>query len=560
MKRSIYIILVSSTLLAASCAKDPGLSLDHTANPVAVTVSIDPETKATIGEEDGTFLFSSGDAIKIYNGTTTYSGTTTADGSASASFTMEDGFTETGSGYAGFPASLVDGITGSGVMFTLPANYTYADVGASDANAAKVPCPMVGTYTAGGDISLKHAGAVVRFRLTNVAAGSLTFTFPDVVTGTLKSAMGTPGDGDGITGGNLNYPGHSITVSGVPETPETGDGNYVYITLPVPKGTRQGGILIVNTPDDASALRVAAIAESEATLNRAGGHKFGVSLTASTTGTFKVSDTKTVAFAPGNLMAQIGTFTSPTATASNWRFGGPFEHIGESPSAGNKLFASGNAACVGKWVDLFSWQGNSATTKVHGLVNSSSNSAAYHGNVNAEVVYAGCWNTGEGGISITNGGTYTWAPMSWDEWLFLLYTRSGATVNATTSSRFARATIAGVYGMLLFPDSAGEIWTTAMGTAPANINFTGADGNNSYTAVNYAAMASAGIVFLPAAGCRYGSNVDEGRVGYYWTSTAYGSTDVYGVIFASSFVTSSGYGATADRNRGRSVRLVRAIN
>lgn len=559
MKRSIYIILVSSALLAASCAKDPGLSLDHTANPVAVTVSIDPETKATIGEEDGVFLFSSGDAIKIYNGTNTYSGTTTADGSASASFTMEEGFTETGSGYAGFPAGLVDGITGSGVIFTLPANYTYADVGASDANAAKVPCPMVGTYTAGGAISLKHAGAVVRFRLTNVAAGSLTFTFPDVVTGTLKSAMGTPGDGDGITGGNLNYPGHSITVLGVPET---GAGNYVYITLPVPKGTRQGGILIVNTPDNASALRVAAIAESEATLNRAGGHKFGVSLTTSTTGTFKISDTKTVALAPGNLMAQIGSFTSPAATASNWRFGGSFEYIGESPSAGNKLFASSNEACVGKWVDLFSWQGNSATAKVHGLVNSGSNRLDYHGNGYAEVVYAGCWDTGEGGISITNGGTYTWAPMSWDEWLYLLYTRSGATVNATTPSRFARATIAGVYGMLLFPDSAGEIWTTAMGTAPASINSTGADGNNSYTAVNYAAMASAGIVFLPAAGYRNGSNVgDVGSIGYYWTSKAHSSTvDVYGVTFVFSYVTSSGNANTGPRNRGRSVRLVRVIN
>ena len=68
----------------------------------------------------------------------------------------------------------------------------------------------------------------------------------------------------------------------------------------------------------------------------------------------------------------------------------------------------------------------------------------------------------------------------------------------------------------------------------------------------------AGIVFLPAAGSRSGSNVyDVGDYGYYWSSTASGSYSAYYVYFYSSNVRP---GSLVSRNRGYSVRLITESN
>lgn len=232
------------------------------------------ETKATLAESDGAFAFSSGDAIKIFNGTGTYSGTTTST-SGSGSFTMEDGFTDAGSGYAGFPASMVSSIDENGVKFNLPDSYAFDEVGSTDANAAKVPCPMVGTYTACSSISLKQVGAVIRFRITNVAAGSLIFTFPTNVTGTLTNSIQTPsGTSDGILVGNLTSAGKVISVSDVPAV----SSGYIYVTLPVPTETVPQNIIVSNIPAAGGDKLSAIFKGSSTNLLRAGGLKVGAQL------------------------------------------------------------------------------------------------------------------------------------------------------------------------------------------------------------------------------------------------------------------------------------------
>ena len=272
MKKNLYIILAGVVALASSCVKETEKLIDDTPNPgaVCITVKMDPETKATIAESDGAFRFSEGDVIKIFEGTDIYSGTTTSTENTGA-FAMDDGFNAEGSGYAGFPGSLVYNITADGVVFTLPVSYEYAAVGDSDPDAAKVPVPMIGTYTGGSDISLKQAGSLIRFRVTNVAAGTLTFTFPTNVTGTLETAITTPtGTNDGILAANLTSAGKTITVTGVPET--TSGNNYIYITLPVPTGTATSGIKVVNNSDS----RMAMPSGSGVGLNRANGYKMGI--------------------------------------------------------------------------------------------------------------------------------------------------------------------------------------------------------------------------------------------------------------------------------------------
>ena len=272
MKKNLYFILAGVVALASSCVKETEKIIDDTpkSGAVCITVKMDPETKATIAESDGAFRFSSGDAIMIFDGTAVKSGTTTSTDNT-GSFAMEDGFDAEGSGYAGFPGSLVSDITADGVVFTLPTSYEYAAVGNSDPDAAKVPVPMMGTYTGVNNaISLKQAGALIRFRVTNVAAGTLTFTFPTNVTGTLGTAITTPsGTNDGILAANLTNAGKTITVTDVPETTS---GNYIFITLPVPTGTATSGIKVVNNSDS----RMAMPSGSGVGLNRANGYKMGI--------------------------------------------------------------------------------------------------------------------------------------------------------------------------------------------------------------------------------------------------------------------------------------------
>ena len=272
MKKISYIISASALLLgAASCGKE---APKEVSGPVTITASIADETKATLSDSDGKFAFTTTDAIKVYNGTGTYSSTSTVvDGEGNATFTMADGFTDTGSGLAAMPAGIVTAINGSSVTFNLPTSYTYSQVGGADASASNVPCPMIASFTGGQNLSFKQAGSFVRFRIKECVAGDITFTFTSPVTGSV-SVTGVPSaEDEGIHSTGLT--GYSITVTDVPAV--TGS-EVLFITLPVPVGTDplNVGIWNHNTfKDKVATLRNA----TPISLNRAGGYKRGASLT-----------------------------------------------------------------------------------------------------------------------------------------------------------------------------------------------------------------------------------------------------------------------------------------
>ena len=239
--------------------------------PVNIIVSIDEETRATVAEATGAMAFSSGDAIKIYNGAGIYSGITfSAD--SKGTFVMDNGFVPSGNGYAGFPASLVSNITSSGVTFVLPDTYEFSQVGGTDANTAKVTCPMIGTYTGGNYLSLKHAGAVARFYITNVMEGVLIISFPTYITGTVTVSTPT-GTGDGILASKLSNPGRAVKVNGVPATSQ---GEYLCITLPVPTGTVPDEIRVVNRSSASLTLGQAIAVVSDEPLSRSAGERIVV--------------------------------------------------------------------------------------------------------------------------------------------------------------------------------------------------------------------------------------------------------------------------------------------
>ena len=232
-----------------------------------------------------------------------------------------------------------------------------------------------------------------------------------------------------------------------------------------------------------------------------------------------------VRFSQGNLQAVIAGYitTDPdhyTYTASSWKFAEhQWDYIGGS--GGNSTFA------VGSTVDLFGWVGTSATYNSYGLCTENSTTdtsdgsdfAKCYGNKNTDVLKSD-W----GKLAITNGGNTPnisgWRTLTGTEWGYLFKTRTASTVGGTDDGRYAKATVIGVAGIILFPDSYTHPSDV---TAPISVNTTDAAFTvNTYNADAWSKMEAAGCVFLPAAGYRSGTSIDTNNSdGQYWSSTPY---------------------------------------
>ncbi len=226
-------------------------------------------------------------------------------------------------------------------------------------------------------------------------------------------------------------------------------------------------------------------------------------------GKFSVSSTKKVYFSKGNLRY----------ASSKWSF---FDNQYD-------YYTSHSADA---W-DKFGWS-TSATT--YGMSTSSSN-----GDYSGDFV--------DWGATMGAG----WRTLTSDEWAYLLKTRSASTVNGTENGRYAKAKVNNVPGIILFPDT----YTHPAGVeAPTGVNATDEYGweGNSYTAADWTKMESAGCVFLPAAGCRYGSEmIGLGSYGYYGSATPDGADYAYRVKFNSGSLEPAN---SINRCLGCSVRLV----
>ena len=229
-------------------------------------------------------------------------------------------------------------------------------------------------------------------------------------------------------------------------------------------------------------------------------------------GKFSVSDGKQVYFSKGNLRY----------ASSKWSF---FDNQYD-------FYTSYNADT---W-DKFGWS-TSATT--YGMNTSTSNNT-YSGDF---VDWGATMGTG-------------WFTLSKDEWTYLFNTRSASTVGGTENGRYAKAKVNDVVGVILFPDT----YTHPDGvTAPTGVNVTGDTGwnGNSYTAADWTKMETAGCVFLPAAGCRYGSEmIGLGSYGYYGSATPDGADYAYRVKFNSGSLEPAN---SINRCLGCSVRLVQEV-
>lgn len=299
------------------------------------------------------------------------------------------------------------------------------------------------------------------------------------------------------------------------------------------------------------------------TAARAHGKQFTATLVS-----FSVSAEKKVIFAPGNLQAIIGSYSSPIATASAWKFAdNQYSCIAKTP--GNTSFEEGSV------VDLFGWQGASSIVAPHyGLCTLSKDASTdefdtYFGNIASEDL-KNEW----GKLEIGPYDSGFWSIIS--SFDYLLNTRS------SSISSFARVIVNNVRGLMIFPD----VYTHPDGVAsPSLINDFGGDGPDevavtSYDEANWKKLEDAGVVFLPCGGQRnvmsvyVNSNTDDPsdttkKLGRYWVATLESSASGETQYKASALrfacnnnnpqVEPTGGGGNK-RTYGFSVRLVRDLN
>ena len=246
---------------------------------------------------------------------------------------------------------------------------------------------------------------------------------------------------------------------------------------------------------------------------------------------FSVSSSNKVYFSQGNLQYQASTKT--------WRFAAQQYHIIGGLNSNISSNYSG-------WIDLFGWGTsgwNSGAVCYQPWSTSTSYSDYYPGGSYTNNLTGNCANADWGVYNaIYNGGNKAglWRTLTKDEWEYVFQKRSNA------SSKYGHGKVNGVCGMILLPDS----WTL-----PAGLSFTAGDSDwvNSYTIDQWSLMEANGAVFLPAAGSRNGTSVENVGYGLYWSASYYATISVYYVFFRSGDLDPSN---VINRHLGRSVRLV----
>lgn len=230
-------------------------------------------------------------------------------------------------------------------------------------------------------------------------------------------------------------------------------------------------------------------------------------------GEFSVSETTKVHFSQGNLQ-YVGT----------WQFAEhQWEYFGNNQSDNHR--------------DLFGWGTGDAPNKV---------STDYN-----DYISFVDWGTN----AITNGGNKAtqWRTLTKDEWEYLFSFRTDA------GSKYGAAKVNGITGVVLLPDNwtlpSGCSFTAGMTNASSGDDWGSVVSTNIYDASQWSLMESAGAVFLPAAGHRSDTDVDDvGLYARYWSSTPNDKTSAYLFFFDSNNLSPLG---TYKRYFGRSVRLVR---
>lgn len=244
-------------------------------------------------------------------------------------------------------------------------------------------------------------------------------------------------------------------------------------------------------------------------------------ISGATNSLFSVCPGKKVRFSKGNLQFKTSgshAVDQGGSASGIWRFAeNQYDYIGSSNSNISSTYTG--------WIDLFGWGTsgwNSGATAYQPWATSTTATAYYASTFNGEYCLAGIAEDADWGVynAISNGGNQAglWRTLTIDEWIYLLRTRKASKIGNKVNCRFVGAQVAGTKGLIIFPDK--YIHPSDV-PIPSNINKGMASyATNTYTAIQWSAMESAGCVFLPAAGMYQSSLSGIGSKGSYWASSS----------------------------------------
>ena len=242
-----------------------------------------------------------------------------------------------------------------------------------------------------------------------------------------------------------------------------------------------------------------------------------------------------VYFSKGNLQYQ--------ASNGTWRFAtNQYDYIG---SANSNISSSYSG-----YIDLFGWgtSGWNCGNTYYRPWDSNNSDASLYGPPGSNNLTGSYANSDWGYYhAISNGGNqnHQWRTLTHEEWAYVFNTRS-----TSSGIRYAKAMVNNVNGVILLPDN----WSSSYYTLFSTNNTVASFSSNVISSTTWAnSLESHGAVFLPAAGYRDGSSVDDvGSYGDYWSSSYYDGNRAYFVAFGDYVLGTGGNG----RHYGLSVRLV----
>ena len=276
-------------------------------------------------------------------------------------------------------------------------------------------------------------------------------------------------------------------------------------------------------------------------------------------GIFSVSPTQLVRFSKGNLQYSTPEYhaTADSTAVGIWRFAEhQYDYLGSDNSNISPTYAN--------WIDLFGWgtsgwnNGNyfyqpyessnstsSPYTTSNGYGFGPTNGSSYINSLTNNYANAdwGIYN------AISNGGNapWLWRTLTNAEWEYLLNTRS-----TSSNIRYAKAKVSGVSGLIIVPDNWDASTYTLNNTNDGTVAYTA----NIISVANWNILEKAGCVFLPAAGHRSGTTVNDiDSEGNYWSATYYDNIGAYNLTFNNTLLKTDGI----RRYYGRSVRLVQTV-
>ena len=508
-------------LCLASCKKDDDTTetVKLADTNIYMTVVADPVT-----DVDGTVLctpaLTGEDTIKVFFGSSRTAQYTYDSGSSTiAMFTTDDSGSYTPSSTVTyfFKAQFPYASSSSAASETITLNLNSKPEAATTVTAGMLN--MIGR-SEDENISVRNACSYLRFTVATAGITSVSFASHDnsdklcgKATITFDSA-GVPAVTDTVSGSNqitAYAPDGGTFVPGtkyyIPVYPTTLSSGYT-VLYHTPRG-----YYTVEVPSSSLTFtrnKVTAISQTEA----------GAVFTDSCGGMSVDDEGHMIYFMTGNLQYDLAS--------KKWGIASR-QYDFQGNAGGNADMSTKGA------VDLFGWSTDAA----------SSNWGLYTIDQPAEGYTDGAFK--DWGTNVTGN----WSTPTKEDFRYMLDSRSCSKVGKTENARYIKATVAGVAGLLIFPDV--FTWPSELET-PEKINsYTAGFTANSYTAFEFEYLDARGVAFLPAAGYRVGTSVySDGIHGYYWTSDeGLLETGAYTLDFSS-------YSAATNslkRCQGHSVRL-----